>query len=506
MAPRKTKQPSNIIRKKEADGFEFLKAITKWITNTRRTDSQLEDIIIKYNIENTIIKRILSYNFSFPYIIHYFNKYMNELFDFNTYDTRVLVKSVTYLMDINNRNNTKLFMYLKSNDLKDDIKDTIKKLIGEYLYVTYDIICNKRELNFYYKLFKVGAIKDEDLLEIDRLLNGDKPIIKSLNFINYHNALGIEDEKPEEIEVIQKESLPLSNQIQEFIDSVKNEKVNREECKACELYQKPIVVLDTNATEIGPVDIAFIGLNPGKDEVQQDKPFVGDSGKYIRRIIDKLPEGTTWLIFNVILCHTNNKKEITNVKDTVDNCSGIINDIFGTFPCSLYIPVGDDAKNMFGIEDSISSISGKTVCIPESEVKIIPLIHPSSVMRSSKYQSIYDSSVKNILSTFNVVDDLPARSEMKSAKQNIVENDEGLLLVDIKKIENGNVLMIYTDVDGNKKYLTKEFNFPVMVKNKNWQDCGMTTETITDTCFMNDYQKSILSKKCHQMLHQIVTI
>ena len=492
------------IKKKPVDGLEFLKAITKWITNTKRSDSQLEDIIEKYKIENTIIKRILSYNLGFPYIIHYFNKYLNHIFDFNSYNTKTLIKSITYLMDINNRNNPKMFMYIKSNDLKDEIKDTIKKLIKEYLSIAYGIFCNKRELNFYYKLFKLGVIKDEDLLEIDRLLNGDKPVIKSLNFINYKEVLGVEDIVVDEIYTPQKESSPLNNEIIEFINNIKNTKINRDECKKCELYNKPIVVLDTNAKELQKVDIVFIGLNPGKDEVQQDKPFVGDSGKYIRRIIDKLPNDKTWVIFNIILCHTNNKKDINNIHDVIRNCMDFINDLFGSFPSNLYIPIGDDAKSVFGITDSITSISGKKVSLENNKI-VIPLIHPSSILRNPKYQSIYDSSVKNILSMFNVVDDLvAARSESVSNTQNIVQDDKDLLLVDIKKIENGKLLMIYTDVDGNKKYITKDYQFPIMIKNKDWKECGMIADKTDDVCILNDYQKSILNKKCRQILEQMV--
>ena len=39
-----------------------------------------------------------------------------------------------------------------------------------------------------------------------------------------------------------------------------------------------MVVLDTNAEEFGEVDLMFIALNPGADEVIYNKPLVGKAG------------------------------------------------------------------------------------------------------------------------------------------------------------------------------------------------------------------------------------
>lgn len=501
MAAKKKKLEN--IKRKQVDYLDSVKVLTKWITNNKRTDEQLETLIEKYNIENSSIKRILSYTYSFPYIVNYFNRYLNNKYEFDSLDTKILIKSIVYLMHINNRIASKYFMFIRSNDLKDDVKEVIKKLIKEYLSITYSIECTNKELNFYYKLFKLGKIKDEDLLEIDRLLNGDKTIIKSLDFVNYKEALGfIENNNIEE--EIEKKDIVKSDNIINFINSIKEDKLVNDNCKKCELYNKPIVVLDTNVSDINSdIDITFIGLNPGADEVKFDNPFVGDSGKYIRKIIEQLPKDKKWLIFNSILCHTNNKSDIKNVYDVIRNCQVQTNKIFGSFNSKLYILVGDDAKSLFGITDPISKCSGVLYSINES-VSAIPLIHPSSILRNSKYQGVFDSSVKNILSQFNIIGDLPARS--KSASESIVEDTSNLLLVDIKKIENNKILMIYTDLEGNKRYKIEEFNFPVLIKNKDWKECDMISKNVTDVCYLNDYQRGILNKKCSQTMQHIINI
>ena len=146
------------VKKKKIDYLGSLKSITKWITNPNRKDDQLIEMIEKYQIKNTVVKRILSYNYGFPHIIKYFNTYMNNLYEFDRYDTRLLIKSLVYVMDVNNRSNSRNFMFLKSATLKDDIKYTIKNLIKDYLSSVHNIECNRRDLNSYYRLFKLGVI------------------------------------------------------------------------------------------------------------------------------------------------------------------------------------------------------------------------------------------------------------------------------------------------------------------------------------------------------------
>jgi uracil-DNA glycosylase family 4 len=498
------------IKKKQIDILQSIKVLTKWINNPRRTDNQLIEIIDKYKIKNSVIRRILSYNFGFPYIIKYFNKYLNSLYQFDNYDTRLLIKSLTYVMDVNNRCNSKNFMFIKSSDLKDQIKKVVKDLIKDYMFTVHNIVCNGRDLDIYYRLIKLGIIKDEDLLEIDRLMNGDKPVITSLDFINYGDTVKTQELSEEQIENLTLDSPNFSDEILEIINYTKNMKNNSDVCKKCPLFNKTMVTIDTNLNKPGEVDITFIGLNPGREEAEKERPFVGDSGKYIRTLISQLPRKMTWVIYNVILCSTSNKNEITaagSVNDIIRNCLNITSKIFEKFPSKIYIPIGDDAKSIFGITDRISAASGKIYDVGKDS-KIIPLIHPSAILRNGRNKAIYDQSVKKILEFVNPNIDIKQinTKAVEIESTNIVEDEKGLLLLDIKKLENNQVLMIYTDLAGKKKYIIKKFSFPVLIRNKEWKECDMITEKTQDTCFLNDYQKSNLSKKCHQILNQMVNI
>jgi len=495
------KSKSNI-KKKQIDFLIVLKLITKWITNKKRNDTQLQEIIDRYKVENTIIKRILSYNYSFPYIINYYNKYFNNLYDFDKFDTKTLIKSIAYLMDINHRNENKYFMYIKSNELKDEIKSTIKDLIKEYLSVTYDIVCNKKELNFYYKLFKIGYITDEDLLLIDRHLNGENTKIKSLQSVNFNQVINIVDNIGDEEEI----ELEMPENIINFINTIKQNKVSSDKCKTCELFKNSMVVLDTNSQDFGDIDIMFIGLNPGVNEVKQNKPFVGDSGKEIRKIIKSLPNNIKWLITNTILCSTGNKKDIKNIDSVKENCKNMTKEIFNKFNAKYYIPVGDDACNFFGITEKITLCSGKVFNVNENQ-KIIPIIHPSAVLRSGKkYLQLFNDSAKTILNCFQQNRNTTSSnitSKTLIPEDKIVNDTKNLLFVDSRRISNNQVLMIYTDLAGKKKYKLEDYKIPIYIKNKNWTECSMITNKIDDTCLLNDYEKFKLSQKCHQLIKEI---
>jgi uracil-DNA glycosylase len=501
----KAKSKAKNIKKKKIDFLESIKSVTKWINNANRNEEQLIVLIEKHKIKNTVAKRILSYNYGFPYIIKYFNTYMNNLYEFDSYDTRLLIKSLVYIMEINNRCNSRMFMYIKSATLKDDIKVTIKKLIHDYLLTIHNIKCNRLDLNIYYKLFKLGVIKDEDLLEIDRLLNGDKPSIKSFDFINYDDVV-----KPQqELDENQLESLGTSNvkefgpEINSFISSIKEAKASSDICKTCSLYARPTVVLDSNLKEPGEVDVCFIGLNPRKADIEKGLPFIGDLS--VRNIINQLPRSITWTIFNIIPCESLNKNEITG--DIITKCLNITSKIFSTFPTKLYIPIGDEVKSTFGIKNKITTASGKIFSL-ENNVTAIPLISPSSISHNSKNKEIYEKSVKNIIKYINPNIDTSSSTSNKIVidKKAMVNNDKDLLLLDIKKIENNQVLMIYTDLAGNKKYLIKPYIFPVLIKKEDWSECNMITDYISDSCQLTEWQKINVSKKCNQILKQLVNI
>lgn len=186
------------------------------------------------------------------------------------------------------------------------------------------------------------------------------------------------------------------SQVTDFIDLVKKTVSSREACQNCPLFGSPVVVLDTNRNDIGPVDVAFLGINPGKREVDLDTPFVGPAGQQLRKRIKNLPKDTTWLMTNFILCHTVNESKIPNPDVVIKNCLPLVRGIIKRFTPRLYVPLGVKAMNTCGISGSITKISGQLY-----HRNIIPLIHPSALLRpypkGENNVRVFDNGFQNII-------------------------------------------------------------------------------------------------------------
>jgi DNA polymerase len=185
---------------------------------------------------------------------------------------------------------------------------------------------------------------------------------------------------------------PLPEDIARFVDEMKRAKTDRPLCRSCPLYPKPPVILDTNMDGFGPVDVAFVGLNPGTVEVKLDRPFVGPAGKLLRRKLDLLPPGTRWLITNTLLCHTRNEAEIEDPAKAMAHCRPFMGLVLDRFPPALCVPVGGKPIRWAGIKDPMTTASGKMY-----PGNVMPLVHPSAVLRfPGKYGRMFEDGFEAI--------------------------------------------------------------------------------------------------------------
>lgn len=144
------------------------------------------------------------------------------------------------------------------------------------------------------------------------------------------------------------------------------------------MFGRTVVVADSCDGKVGPVDILFMGLNPGKTEAMKGLPFVGLAGGVLRDAISRL-DGITWAITNAMLCSTGNQGDIPDIGKTVDCCRGLVRNIAKAFSPKIYVPMGGPAMGVFGITDGVLKNSGIPRMIKGKTV--IPLIHPSAARR-----------------------------------------------------------------------------------------------------------------------------
>lgn len=476
------KKNSNIIYKKR-NYILGLKELLNWLFNPIKNRENLESIITKYEFDLSLFKRLVSYSYNTPHIVWYLNKYLNNSTIFDSFNLVDLIYSYSYLLSIHHKNQPKKLFYLKSDDLADKNKSKIKELLSNYFSKIFDKYYNNNELNFFYNLFQLGAITVEQINQIDNHLNSGTNTLELSETVHYHQTT-----KPQCLDITRE----LPKRIIEFCNKIKNQISTRQICKQCELYGKPSVILDTNLEEPGEVDIFFIGLNPGKDEVIIGKPFVGKSGMFLREKISKLPNNITWAITNVILCHTRNEKDIKKPDLVIENCRDLLAQIASSFPSKVYVPLGAKAAKALGLKENIGQISGKK--FHTNHYTIIPIIHPSS--------AINYGHVEKFNQDFQTIYELFSDNKKPANKALAIEDkEENLTLFDIKEVNN-KILKIFIDKNGNKKYVTEDNIFSFYVKLGNWNNCEQITDHVDYEVIIPGNMKSTIVRQIKQILNE----
>jgi DNA polymerase len=500
-----------IINKKKINYIAGLKAIGNWTFGRQRKKEDLETIIDKFKLDNSIVKRFLLYTYNTPHLTWYINKYLNHLYNFDRFRTDDLIFALTYLIDVNRISKKsipdKLF-YLKNTELADKNKQKIKKLIKEYFSNLYDKEYNDRELNIFYDLFLLNIITTEQLEEMDKHINGGSSSLKieevdiPINSLKVNSfVLDVYREFPKGIK--------------EFIESVKQYILSRPECKGCELYGKPTVVIDTNVEDAGEIDIMFFGLNPGIDEIDVGKPFVGKAGKVLRERLALLPPNVKWAIINIILCHTRTEKDIKNFEDVKNRCLQIVEGIKVAFPAKVLVPLGAKAASTFGLTGGMNSLSGK-IYTSKTNQTIIPIIHPSSVNYNPENLNKFKKDFNPILEMFNKKEtsnnNVPKKDNyveilnkinMETNNNNfITEVTDDLTFFDVREIDN-KILLIYIDSTGKKRYKLEDYEMHFYIKNDNWKNCQMVTDKVDGIVKISGREKYQVIKHVRDRLNEI---
>lgn len=130
----------------------------------------------------------------------------------------------------------------------------------------------------------------------------------------------------------------------------------------------------------------FMGLNPGREEALRGLPFVGKSGRFLRRCMDAAGIDS-WAIVNSILCSTNNEREIPDPQLCRSLCRPNVAIFVRAIMPKVIVPCGNGAGAVFGLEKGITGNARKVFisrgpagrAIP---TLVMPLVHPSSLIRN----------------------------------------------------------------------------------------------------------------------------
>lgn len=525
------KTPENIIRKKK-NYLTGLKWLTGFLSNKNRTIQLAEEAVQKYELENSLLKRAMSYVYGYPHIIWYVNKYLNHLFTFNNLNTAELLTSVGYIFDINNRSNSKSFYFLKANELKDEYKEKIKELLFDYFFYIHDRYYNDKELNFYYDLFTNNIIKIEDLMLIDSHMNNGKGTIKfddlsSLDLDDNNQPTNNQIKDSRDVKSMFDFSSPLPDKIQTFCTEIEQQIMNRDKCKSCSLFGNQIALLDTNAKDFGEIDVFFIGINPNSDDMKGPvkKPSLNSSYSLLREKMMYFSPNVKWMISNIIMCSTKSEKEIGDIKTVGNNCLDVLGWIINKFPGKTYVPMGDKASTMLGVQEKIKKASGKIIT-REDGINIIPIIHPAAVKNygtadnvslfNESFETIYKFVDRNVKVVETITSNIPTMTQ-KNTKSNkniqlnnnylkdkmITEITDDLTFFDVKEVNN-QILMIFINAEGEKRYYLTNFEMQFFIKYaQSFKDYSMITDHVDVEVIVDGQTKNNITKKVRETLEKL---
>jgi len=148
-------------------------------------------------------------------------------------------------------------------------------------------------------------------------------------------------------------------------------------CESCPLIDRPLV--PGSGVKGG---LAIVGEAPGRQEVQDGRPFIGMSGVLLRKLLQEvnIDETQVW-ITNACLCQPS--RNDTPPNSAIDACNErLMEELQG---CTKVLTLGATALTAVYGPTSIMSVRGARLWIDDLGVYCIPTYHPAAVLRAPDY-------------------------------------------------------------------------------------------------------------------------
>jgi uracil-DNA glycosylase family 4 len=422
-----------------------------------------------------------------PVIMYLFNKHLNHVFYSNEFKSNPnseleIISNTLESFQVNPYQLGRQGKYI--NQANNKALDNY--ITYRALELFYGDRIDSAELSFIKLLYDYNVLNNERVYEmINELkeyareqIQGNSKKRNKKQLLNKYKDTGIDVSKLlEEIEQIKNEYNSRVEQTTENTNTI-------DYCKQCPLSKYKLSRVDKEIfqpTNSDNIDVFIIGLNPGKDEVIQNRPFIGKSGQLLRKYLQQYFEqnNISYLITNVIQCHTNNETEL---KQLLNECNITKPD---EIPCNYFVDYVKQYNPKYILVFGKSAAKVVNAKLPEYRDRIIELKHPSYYIRKGiqqpdEYEQTFRAIVKNIKGNNmsdaqethtdnNKDEDNNNQSELTFNKcvieiDDITEIPKNNLLVDIDILENENkFLIVTTDENGIKYYYLMPFRTDIFV-------------------------------------------
>lgn len=132
-----------------------------------------------------------------------------------------------------------------------------------------------------------------------------------------------------------------------------------------------------------PCDLMLIGEGPGADEDEQGFPFVGKAGQLLTKIFESvgIDREKEVYITNIVKCRPPENR--TPQREETDACFPYLIEQIRLVDPKILILTGSPAcKVILKNEEPISRIRGKWIPMEGRETSIMPIFHPSYLLRN----------------------------------------------------------------------------------------------------------------------------
>ncbi|MEW6053378.1 MAG: uracil-DNA glycosylase [Nitrospirota bacterium] len=222
----------------------------------------------------------------------------------------------------------------------------------------------------------------------------EKDLIENLKkSIAFFQALGVET-LPIRVQEMGREPVTMRMPAGNPRDALKTLQEEIGDCRRCKLSQKRTTIVFGEGNP--EAELMFIGEAPGREEDLQARPFVGDAGKLLTRLIEKMGyRRQDVYIANIVKCRPPMNRDPE--PDEIECCRGFLESQITIIRPKVIVALGRvSALTLIGNDKlKITAIRGKF--FDYKGIPFMPTFHPAYLIRNPKDKWLTWSDMQEVL-------------------------------------------------------------------------------------------------------------